>query len=59
VKPEDPEALRGAILHLYEHPDHAESLGRNGREYVRQNYCRDRLADRYLEVLREVVVEGH
>jgi glycosyltransferase involved in cell wall biosynthesis len=55
VRPEDPEALRGAILELYRDPARADALGRNGREYVRRNFCRDRLADRYLEVLQEVV----
>jgi glycosyltransferase involved in cell wall biosynthesis len=55
VRPEDPDALRGAILELYGDPTRADTLGRNGREFVRRNYCRDQLADRYLQVLREVV----
>jgi colanic acid biosynthesis glycosyl transferase WcaI len=55
VRPEDPEALRGAILELYRDPARADAMGRSGREYVRRNFCRDRLADRYLDVLQGVV----
>jgi glycosyltransferase involved in cell wall biosynthesis len=55
VRPEDPGALRDAILELYRDPERGEALGRNGRRYVQHNYCRDDLADRYLRVLHEVV----
>jgi len=59
VRPEDPEALADAILCLYRDPQLADSLGRNGRAFVRQNFCRDRLALTYLDLLREVVAESH
>jgi glycosyltransferase involved in cell wall biosynthesis len=55
VRPEDPGALSEAILDLYRHPEQAAEYGRNGRRYVRRNYCRDKLAQRYLQVLQEVV----
>jgi len=55
VTPEDPAAMRRAILDLYEDPERAERLGQRGREYVQQHFCRDRLADSYLDVLRDLV----
>jgi glycosyltransferase involved in cell wall biosynthesis len=58
VRPEDPGALEDAILELYRDPDRAEDLGRRGRDFVRHNYSRDRLAESYLQVLREVVTVG-
>lgn len=59
VRPEDPEALTQAILTLYRDPTLVDLLGRNGRQYVRRHYCRDRLARRYFETLRRVVSESH
>ncbi len=59
VRPEDPDALASAILSLYRDPALADSLGRNGRAFVRENFCRDRLASTYLDLLREVVAESH
>jgi glycosyltransferase involved in cell wall biosynthesis len=58
VQPEDPQALRDAILRLYHDPEHAALLGRNGRRYVQSYFSRDRLADRYLDILGEVVGAG-
>jgi len=57
VRPEDPDALSQAILQLYHNPERADRMGQNGREYVRRNFCRDKLAQRYMDVLSEVV--GH
>ena len=59
VPPEDPAALERAILDLYRDPARAEDLGRRGREFVRHNFCRDKLAEDYLQVLREVVAVSH
>jgi glycosyltransferase involved in cell wall biosynthesis len=59
VRPEDPRSMAEAILQLYRDPDLATALGRNGRSYVRRNFCRDQLADTYLDLLREVVAESH
>ncbi|MFQ5599181.1 MAG: glycosyltransferase family 4 protein [Candidatus Krumholzibacteriia bacterium] len=58
VTPEDPEELSAAILRLYRDPELADEMGRNGRAFVRQNFCRDRLAGAYFELLREVVAES-
>ena len=55
VTPEDPAAMRRAILDLYDDPARAERLGARGREYVQRHYCRDRLADAYLDVLHGLV----
>jgi putative colanic acid biosynthesis glycosyltransferase WcaI len=58
VRPEDPQALSDAILQLYRDPHRAAELGRNGRTYVQRHFSRDRLADHYLDVLRDVVTAG-
>ncbi len=43
VEPENPTALVTAILHLKEHPDIAESLGKQGRAFAEVNFDRDQL----------------
>jgi glycosyltransferase involved in cell wall biosynthesis len=58
VRPEDPAALTSAILRLYGDPALAGRMGRQGQVYVRREFCRDRLATSYFNLLREVVAEG-
>ena len=58
VRPEDPEDLAAAILTLYENPALADRMGRNGRTFVRRHFCRDRLANDYFDLLRQVVAES-
>jgi glycosyltransferase involved in cell wall biosynthesis len=55
VRPEDPAALADAILELYRDPARADELGRRGRDFVRRNFCRDKLAEGYLRVLHDLV----
>lgn len=43
VDPENAGALASAILHLYEHPDLAATLGPKGRAYVEARFDYDRL----------------
>ncbi len=55
VEPGDPEALRTAIRHLWEHPEEAARIGANARELVVRKYASTRfgeeLAD-FVEALR-------
>jgi glycosyltransferase involved in cell wall biosynthesis len=43
VEPENPEALVSAILHLYEHPEIARSLGERGRAFACRRFDRNQL----------------
>jgi glycosyltransferase involved in cell wall biosynthesis len=45
VEPENADALASAILHLYEHPEIAQTLGRNGRAFVEARFDRKRLVE--------------
>lgn len=52
VGPENPDALASAILHLYEHPEEAELLGRRGRAFVEARFDYDKLTS----ILNERIV---
>ncbi|MBV8075435.1 MAG: glycosyltransferase family 4 protein [Planctomycetaceae bacterium] len=54
AEPEDPRALADAILRLSDDRSAAEVMGCRGREFVTQNFDRNRLAMRYLDVLQSV-----
>jgi colanic acid biosynthesis glycosyl transferase WcaI len=43
VEPENAEALALAILYLKDHPDEAETLGQQGREFVEARFDREQL----------------
>jgi glycosyltransferase involved in cell wall biosynthesis len=58
VRPEDPAELTRAILRLHDDPALGDRMGRQGQAYVRQAFCRDRLARTYFDLLRRVVAEG-
>ncbi|NDD64042.1 MAG: glycosyltransferase, partial [Acidobacteria bacterium] len=53
IEPENPEALREAILRLRARPAERQTMGRSGEVFARTNYSRDALAKRYLEALCE------
>ncbi|MCP4641221.1 MAG: glycosyltransferase family 4 protein [bacterium] len=53
--PEDPQSYADAILRLRDNPDEARALGESGRAYVIEHFTRRKKADRYIEVLEEIV----
>jgi len=55
VPPRDPEALAEAINTLLANPDLREEMGRKGRERVEKEFTKEIMAQRVLEVYREVV----
>ena len=55
ARPEDPEALAGAVRHLADDPAGGVEMGRRGREWVVANASRESLAARYLEVMEGMV----
>ena len=54
IEPENYQQLAEAVLRLYNNPEFTESLGRNGRQFVKDNFDRDKLADTYLGILQQV-----
>lgn len=55
VEPENAKAVAEAILALHGRPEWAAQLGASGRRYVETHNDRALLADRYLDMLRDVV----
>lgn len=55
ITPESADELAAAVRRLHEDPELAQRLGRQGRRYVEERFDRDRLAQRYVDVLAAVV----
>jgi len=53
IEPENPDALREAIVRLRANRAERLAMGRSGEAFVRTNYARNVLAKRYLEALCE------
>jgi glycosyltransferase involved in cell wall biosynthesis len=51
VPPSDHEALRKAILHLWNNPEIAERMGKNGRIYIETHHT----LDKFVQSVKEVV----
>lgn len=54
IEPEDEQALYEAILYLYNNPEEASLMGRNGRLFVEKYFNRDSLAAEYLNTLERI-----
>lgn len=55
MEPDSAEDLAAAVIKLKDDPELCKQLGRNGREFVAENYDRNRLAEEYLQLLIKVV----
>ena len=51
VGPENPEAIAQGIVKLYTDPELCSRLGQNGRSFALANYTKDKVLERYLDVL--------
>ena len=52
IKPQDPEAIKDAILKLYSMPkEQLNKMGEQGREYVVKHFTYEKLADKFLKGL--------
>ncbi len=54
AEPENIEEIVDAIRNLYNSPELCAEFGKNGREFVLENYARDRLAAKYLTIVEQV-----
>ncbi len=52
TKAGDKEAFINAILHLYEHRDLCQELGRNGRKFIMENLTKEVGTRKYVDVIR-------
>ncbi|MBA7630481.1 hypothetical protein ES703_38003 [subsurface metagenome] len=57
AEPENPQAFVEAIMKLKNDSDLADRLGQNGLRYVRENFSREKLSEKYLAIL-ERLTEG-
>ena len=55
IEPENDEQLAEAVLRLHNNPELSERLGRNGRQFVKKYFDRDKLAETYLGVLQKML----
>jgi glycosyltransferase involved in cell wall biosynthesis len=55
VTPEDSQDLARRIIQVYENKKLAYTLGENGRKFVRRYFDRNKLADKYLELIQDIL----
>lgn len=55
IQPEDIDGLTKAILFLLKNQRERDRLGRNGRQYIQNNYSIDLIADKYIELYHRMV----
>lgn len=55
VEPENPDDFADKIVRLANEPDERELMGERGRAYVEQHFGRDSLAQKYLDILKDIV----
>ncbi len=58
VPPEDPQALAQAVRYLRQNPDKAESLGRNGRKTVEEQFDRRIVLKQFVRSLESLTSGG-
>ncbi len=53
----DPKALREAIQYMWEHPDIAERMGREGRKLVEEKFTFDNFANRIKDIVEDTAIK--
>ncbi len=56
IQPENADALAAAITRLAANRELGAELGQKGREYILQHFSRDQTAEKYIQVLQELVL---
>ncbi len=54
-EPENPEDFKRAVLYFYENKNEEEIFGQRGYKFVKENFARDALAEKYLEIIFNLV----
>jgi glycosyltransferase involved in cell wall biosynthesis len=57
IDPENPHALKEAISHLKEHPERMKELGKNGHDYVKQNFERHVVSDKFEALFHTAIIK--
>ena len=55
VRPDDPSSFADGLAAIHSRPEQAREMGRNGAAGVKQHYSVAKMADRVLEIYREVM----
>jgi glycosyltransferase involved in cell wall biosynthesis len=55
VNPEDTEGLSKAIVYLARHRELRETLGRNARKHIEENYSIDLIAEKYINLYHHIL----
>jgi glycosyltransferase involved in cell wall biosynthesis len=55
INPDNPKDFKDKILKLYQNEGELEVLGQNGVDFVRSNFSRESLADKYQKEIKKVV----
>jgi glycosyltransferase involved in cell wall biosynthesis len=55
VEPEDPSALRGAIMSLLGNPQEAQRLGENGRQRVEEELSLEKYVDTLAAIIKDTI----
>lgn len=59
IEPENPQALADVLVLLHDNAGLRRALGTNARDYVANKFRRDGLAERYLQVMRDLPLRQH
>jgi len=54
IKPGNAHDFKKKILYLYNHPEESKKLGQNGYNFVKENFDRQQLANKYLKIISEI-----
>ncbi len=57
-EPENPQALRDAIVSIHDEQFRITTFGKMGRSYVEKYFNRDSLAEKYLDILKKLVFQN-
>lgn len=55
VEPQNPRAFADAVMQLKNNPQLTMQFGQNGPPYVREHFSREKLAAKYLTILKELI----
>jgi len=55
VPPNNPDALREALAFMYDHPEAANTMGRNASQRFERYFTADRMVDRYITLYEELL----